>query len=432
MKAAIVGYAVEGQVSANYWHELGYEVTICDQNTSLQVPPIFKTALGDDYLDGLDSYDIIVRSAGIHPQIILDKNPSVKSKITTSVQEFFRVCPSPNTIGITGTKGKGTTTTLITKMLIAAGKTVHFGGNIGIAPLELLPKIAADDWVVLELSSFQLEDFNGPSPHIGVCLMVVPEHLNWHADMAEYISAKQRLFAAQKPTDIAIYYSQNENSQAIAQKSAGVKIPYLASPGAIIDNDQVVINNQTICSVEEIKLPGKHNWQNICAAVTAVWQITQDVTAIKSVILSFSGLEHRIELVSEINKVKYYDDSFATTPETAIAAIQAFDQPKILILGGSDKGTPLDPIANEVISNNIRHIITIGDTGPTIAKQLRERGYNDITEGLKTMTEIVATAQSHAEPGDVVLLSTGCASFGLFKDYKDRGNQFQVAVKSLN
>ena len=432
MKAAIVGYAVEGQVSANYWHELGYEVTICDQNTSLQVPPIFKTALGDDYLDGLDSYDIIVRSAGIHPQIILDKNPSVKSKITTSVQEFFRVCPSPNTIGITGTKGKGTTTTLITKMLIAAGKTVHFGGNIGIAPLELLPKINADDWVVLELSSFQLEDFNGPSPHIGVCLMVVPEHLNWHADMAEYISAKQRLFAAQKPTDIAIYYSQNENSQAIAQKSAGIKIPYLASPGAIINNDRVVIDNQTICSVEEIKLPGKHNWQNICAAVTAVWQITQDVAAIKSVILSFSGLEHRIELVSEINKVKYYDDSFATTPETAIAAIQAFDQPKILILGGSDKGTPLDPIANEVMNNNIRHIITIGDTGPTIAKQLRERGYNDITEGLKTMTEIVATAQSHAEPGDVVLLSTGCASFGLFKDYKDRGNQFQVAVKSLN
>ena len=432
MKAAIVGYAVEGQVSANYWHELGYEVTICDQNTSLQVPPIFKTTLGDDYLDGLDSYDIIVRSAGIHPQIILDKNPSVKSKITTSVQEFFRVCPSPNTIGITGTKGKGTTTTLITKMLIAAGKTVHFGGNIGIAPLELLPKIAADDWVVLELSSFQLEDFNGPSPHIGVCLMVVPEHLNWHADMAEYISAKQRLFAAQKPTDIAIYYSQNENSQAITQKSAGIKIPYFASPGAIINNDQVVINNQTICSVKEIKLPGKHNWQNICAAVTAVWQITQDVAAIKSVILSFSGLEHRIELVSEINEVKYYDDSFATTPETAIAAIQAFDQPKISILGGSDKGTPLDPIANEVISNNIRHIITIGDTGPTIAKQLRERGYNDITEGLKTMTEIVATSQSHAEPGDVVLLSTGCASFGLFKDYKDRGNQFQVAVKSLN
>ncbi|MEI7522442.1 MAG: UDP-N-acetylmuramoyl-L-alanine--D-glutamate ligase [Candidatus Saccharibacteria bacterium] len=432
MKAAIVGYAVEGQVSANYWHELGYEVTICDQNTSLQVPPIFKTALGDDYLDGLDSYDIIVRSAGIHPQIILAKNPSVKSKITTSVQEFFRVCPSPNTIGITGTKGKGTTTTLITKMLIAAGKTVHFGGNIGIAPLELLPKINADDWVVLELSSFQLEDFNGPSPHIGVCLMVVPEHLNWHADMAEYISAKQRLFATQKPTDIAIYYSQNENSQAIAQKSAGVKIPYLASPGAIIDNNQVVINNQTICSVEEIKLPGKHNWQNICAAVTAAWQITQDLAAIKSVILSFSGLDHRIELVREINEIKYYDDSFATTPETAIAAIQAFNQPKILILGGSDKGTPLDPIANEVINNNIRHIITIGDTGPTIAKQLHERGYNDITEGLKTMTEIVATAQSHAEPGDVVLLSTGCASFGLFKDYKDRGNQFQDAVKSLN
>jgi len=431
MKAAIVGYATEGIVSAKYWNDKGYEVTVCDQNAELEVPNTFESQLGTDYLKNLSRFDVVVRSAGINPNILLKDNPGVKDKITTNIEEFMRVSPSRNLIGVTGTKGKGTTSTLITKMLEAAGFRSHLVGNIGQPPLEILRDIQPDDWVVLELSSFQLEDFKGPSPHIAVCVMVVPEHLNWHASMAEYVAAKANLFAHQTPDDYAIYFKDSEKSQQIAEKSPGKKIAYFSDAGAFVKDGFVEIEQTKICATSEIKLLGKHNWQNVCAAVTAVWQITPDVEAIKSVITTFSGLEHRIEFVREFDGVKYYDDSFATTPETSIAAIQAFEQPKVLILGGSDKGVPLDPIADEVVSAKVRHVVAIGDMATVIEKQLRERGFKSITTGPKTMTEIVKAAKEHAVDGDVVLLSTGCASFGLFTDYKDRGNQFQAVVRAL-
>jgi len=431
MKVAIIGYAVEGIVSARYWHDAGNEVTICDHNSEVNVPDGLEKQLGGDYLNDLDRFDLVVRSAGIHPNILLANNPGIEPKITTNIEEFMRVCPSKNIIGVTGTKGKGTTSTLITKMLESAGMTCHLGGNIGIAALELLPKIKPEDWVVLELSSFQLEDFKGPSPHIAVCVMVVPEHLNWHANMDEYVAAKSRLFSNQTPEDYAIYFNDSEKSKEIASASPGTKIAYFSDKGAQVKDGFIEIEGAQICPTEEIKLLGKHNWQNVCAATTAVWQITPDVDAIAAVIKSFSGLEHRIEFVRELNSVKYYDDSFATTPETSVAAIQAFSQPKILILGGSDKGIPLNPIADEVVKSNVKHVVAIDEMGDVIAKQLEKRGFKNITLGLKTMPEIVAAAKTQANPGDVVLLSTGCASFGLFTDYKDRGDQFQAAVNAL-
>ncbi len=431
MKVAIVGYATEGEVSAAYWRELGHEVTICDQNEGLQVPETYQKQLGPHYLEGLQAYDIIVRTPGIHPDLILEKNPGTEAKITTMVQEFFRVSPTKNIIGVTGTKGKGTTSTLIAKMLEASGKRVFLAGNIGVPPLELLTSIGTTDWVVLELSSFQLEDFKGPSPHIAVCLMVVAEHLNWHADMQEYLHAKQQLFAYQTSEDIAIYYPKSKNSKLVAGVSMGTQLPYLETPGAVVEDGFVKIDDLQICATDDIKLVGKHNWQNITAAVTAVWQIAKDPEAIRGVLTSFSGLEHRLELVRELDGVRYYDDSFATTPETAVAAIQAFEEPKVLILGGSDKGIALDPIADEVGKHTVRHVIAIGDMGPVIEKLLRDQGFTAITPGLTTMPQIVAEAHAQAQKGDVVLLSTGCASFGLFKDYKDRGNQFKQAVQAL-
>ncbi|MCW1908790.1 MAG: UDP-N-acetylmuramoyl-L-alanine--D-glutamate ligase [Candidatus Saccharibacteria bacterium] len=431
MNVAIVGYGVEGVASAKHWQALGAHVTICDQSEALELPSEYHRQLGTAYLNSLDQFDIIVRSAGIHPRLILAENPGVKDKITTSVQEFFEKCPSKNTIGVTGTKGKGTTSTLIAKMLEKSGKKVHLGGNIGIAPLELLPGIQADDYVVLELSSFQLEDFKGPSPHIAVCVMVAPEHLNWHADMDEYLAAKSQLFAHQSSDDTAIYFEDDEFSTAIAAHSPGKRIPYYQLPGALVDNDTITIDGTTICSVDDVALKGRHNWQNICAAVTAVWQVTKDQAAIASVISSFTGLEHRLELVRTLQGVSYYDDSFATTPETATAALEAFSEPKVVILGGSDKGVSLEPLAEAVTTNNVKHVLAIGDMGPVIADYLRQRNYTAITEGLTTMVDMVQAAQKLAKDGDVVLLSTGCASFGLFKDYKDRGNQFKAAVQAL-
>lgn len=430
MNVAIVGFETEGRLNYSYWKSRGATITICDQDPGKDIPAGVPAQLGDGYLQNLGRFDIIVRTAGLNPKLILAANAGVEEKITTAVNEFLRVCPSKNVIGVTGTKGKGTASTLIAKMLEAAGKKVFLGGNIGIPPFEFLSQVTPESWVVLELSSFQLYDLKH-SPRIGVCLMVVPEHLNWHNDMADYIHAKTQLFAHQKPGDTAIYFADNEISHQIASASLGAKIPYYATPGAYIDDGRVTIDNQSVCELEELRLLGKHNWQNACAAITAVWQATHEIAPIRSVLTTFTGLEHRLEFVREAGGVRYYDDSFGTTPETAIVAIQAFKEPKVLILGGSDKGATYDELAKTVKEENVRHVVLIGETAPKIELALRNTGFSSITPGGTTMTEIVQKAQDAAKPGDVVLLSTGCASFGLFENYKERGNQFKTVVGAL-
>ena len=432
MKIAILGYDVEGTASYDYFANQGdHDITIHDQNDNIQVPPGVPTKLGETYLDDLDQYDLLVRTAGLPPHKILAKNPAVESKITSLINEFFKNSPSKNIIGVTGTKGKGTTSTLIAKMLEAAGKKTYLGGNIGLPPLEFLNELMTDSLVVLELSSFQLIDLE-VSPHIGVCLMVVPEHLDWHADMPEYTTAKQQMFSHQGTDDIAIYFSKSEQSRQIASVSQGKKVPYFAAPGAVIEDGSIKIDGQAICSTNELKLLGTHNWQNACAAVTAVWQVTQDVPAIRSVLTSFTGLPHRLELVHEFDGVRYYDDSFGTTPETAIVAIQAFNQSEIVIIGGRGKGIPFDGLAKAIANQaNVKKVIAIGETGPEITAKLKENGFEDVIAGGKNIEEIVDQARQSAAPGDVVLLSTGCASFDMFKNYKDRGEQFTSAVRAL-
>jgi UDP-N-acetylmuramoylalanine--D-glutamate ligase len=434
MKIAILGYDMEGRASYDYFvAQGGHELTICDQNSELAVPPGIQSVLGNDYLDNLGRFDLLVRTPGLHPQAILDKNPGVSAKITTHINEFLRVSPTKNIIGVTGTKGKGTTSTLIARLLEASGKTVRLGGNIGLPPLTFLDELTAESWVVLELSNFQLIDLQY-SPHIGVCLMVVPEHLNWHHDLEEYTRAKSQLFAHQTAGDFAIYFAGNETSKQIAGAGQGQKVPYYAPPGAHVDNDAIIIDNQVICKTNELKLPGKHNWQNVCAALTAVWQaasINQNVESLRSVLTTFEGLEHRLQLVRELHGVKYYDDSFGTTPETAMVAIKAFRQPEILILGGRGKGIPFDQLAEFIAEKNIKQVITIGETGPEIATLLRKHGYDAIAEGGSNIEAIVGQAQQLASSGDVVLLSTACTSFDMFDNYKQRGELFNQAVQAL-
>jgi len=430
MKIAILGYDVEGRASYGYFASQGHELTICDQNPDVEVPKGAEAVLGNSYLDDLDRFDLLVRTAGLPPKLILDKNPTVAGKITTQINEFLKVCPTKNTIGITGTKGKGTTSTLITKMLEAAGKDVRLGGNIGLPPFDFLYKLRPESWVVLELSSFQLIDLK-TSPRIAVCLMVVPEHLNWHMDVAEYESAKSNLFARQTPKDAAIYFAESKASKQIAASGRGQKIPYYAPPGATIDNGCISIGGQVVCKTDEIKLLGQHNWQNACAAVTAVWQVIQNVEAIRSVLTSFGGLPHRLELIRELDGIKYYDDSFGTTPETAIVAIEAFEEPKIVILGGADKGADYDQLAKTVTGNNVKQVLLIGQQATRIQASLEQAGFTDFRPGGSSMTEIVTNARKAARPGDVVLLSTACTSFDMFKNYKDRGQQFTQAVRVL-
>lgn len=434
MNVAVLGYGSQGISSMEYWQKAGHDITVCDLNESIELPTGIAGKLGIDYLKNLNDFDLIVRAPSVHPTDIRNANPEtvdILDKVTTNTNEFFAACPTKNIIGVTGTKGKGTTSTLIARMLEASGKTVHIGGNIGTPPLEMLKDaIQETDWVVLELANFQLIDIKH-SPPIAVCVMVVAEHLDWHPNVNEYLEAKQQLFRWQNPDDIAVYYAENALSQQIVSPTKGKKIPYYQKPGAIVDNGMITIDDQIICSVDDIKLLGKHNWQNVCAAVTAVWNVTQDIAAIRSAITTTDGLPFRLEFIREHNGVSYYNDSFGTTPETAIVAIEAFSAPKVLIVGGSDKGADYTALAQTIVDNNVKTVISIGITGRDIAEKLRALGYTSIIEGTTDMQTMVKTAVNNAVPGDVVLLSAGSASFGLFKNYKDRGEQFNQAVRSL-
>lgn len=442
MKVAIIGFGIEGKSALSYWLEQGADVTVCDQNPSLDIPEGVKRQLGMDYLLNLDRFDVIVRTVGMHPRVILEKNPGVHAKITTNINEFLRVCPTKNVIGVTGTKGKGTTSTLIVKMLEAAGKQVFLGGNFGIPAFTFLPQLTEDSWVVLELSSFMLYDVKY-SPHIAVCVMVVPEHLDWHDDVEDYIESKANLFRFQNQHDTAIYFADNPTSHRIASASPGRKISYYAEPGAYVKDGDIMIDETVLCKTSDIKLLGEHNWQNACAAATVVWQIVHAPDAIHQVLTTFTGLEHRLEFVREVDGVKYYDDSFGTTPETAEVAIKAFTQPKVLILGGSTKNSNYSQLAQTIAENNIRKVILIGNPShpvhhsatPDVEAALKAQGVTIIQSLVKpggaAMAEIVAAAKAAAKPGDVVLLSAACASFDMFTDYKDRGNQFKAAVHKL-
>lgn len=442
MKVAVLGLGVEGISSVRHWQNAGHEVTVCDQNTELTLPDGTTGQLGPDYLKSLDNFNVIVRTAGMQPSKIVDANsPEILEKVTSATNEFYRLSPTKNIIGITGTKGKGTTSTLVYELLKKSGKTVHLGGNIGTSALDLLDQnIQPDDWVVLEQSSFQLCD-QKYSPHIAVCLMVVPEHLDWHDTMEEYATAKQQIFRWQQHDDKAIFNRANQHSKDIVAISMAEKSSYEvpgpgAEPtektGAYVMKDIIYMNDAAVCHVQDVALLGRHNLQNVCAALATTWDlIDHDTELFKQVVSEFAGLPDRLQFVREVNGVRYYNDSLGTTPETAIAAIQAFDEPKVLILGGVSKGVQFDALAQTVAASNTRAVIAIGAMAGEITDALKTAGFENIIVGEKSMPEIIAQAASTAQPGDVVLLAPACASFDMFKDYKDRSQQFNAAVQHL-
>ncbi len=448
MNVAIIGFGKQGKSSAEYWFNKGNVVVICDENTDIELPSYAIDKLGIGYLDNLHEFDLIVRSPSVHPKTILDANPDhpeIREKITSNTSEFFEVCKAP-IIGVTGTKGKGTTCTLIARILESAGKKVHIGGNIGTPPLDLLKNnISESDYVVLELANFQLIDMK-QSPHIAVCLMIAEEHLNWHADMYEYTQAKKQIFTHQKPNDMAVYNALDVYSTQLASSSpAQTKISYEVpeenqKPNSMaeiyVEGEYIKYSNKKVLKLDEVPLKGRHNLQNVCASIGATWQIiNRDPKFIKQALRGFVGLPHRLENIGTFNGVTYIDDSFGTNPATAEVAIKAYSEPKVLILGGSNKNNSFTDLIATIKQSNIRHIIGIGEMGPKIVEQINSTPETSIPstilDSTKTMKDIVSVAQQVAQPGDIVFLSTACASFGMFKDYEDRGQQFKTEVKAL-
>ena len=422
-KIAVIGQGLEGESSAKFLKEKGAEVTVLDQKQ------------GGKYLDGLEKYDLIVRSPGVRlPE--LERKVS-KDKITSQTKLFFDLCPAP-IIGVTGTKGKGTTASLIYEMLKAEGKDAYLGGNIGVPPFDFLNKLNKDSIVVLELSSFQLIDLH-KSPHIAVVLMITSEHLDYHKDVLDYVSAKRNILRFQKSDDFAIinreYPASNESDVETNAKVYFVSREREIDEGCFARDGKIVIRTKErelpVFETKDLILRGEHNFENVCAAVMAAYLSGVSVKNIQNVLADFKGLEHRLELVGQVNGVEYYNDSFSTTPETAIAAIEAFEEPEILILGGSSKKSNFEELGQLISGKgNIKAIIGIGVEWPKIKEHIKSSSIL-IIEDATNMNQIVQAASKIALPGDVVLLSPACASFDMFKNYKDRGEQFKSEVHKL-
>jgi len=426
MKVAIAGYGVEGKANYEYFSGRGHTVTILDEREQVDnLPAGVSVVLGKSALTKLDSYDMVVRTPSLSPAKLVGAK-----KIWSGTNEFFKECPV-SIIGVTGSKGKGTTVSLTASILRAAGKMVHVVGNIGAPALAVLDRIQPNDIVVYELSSFQLWDIE-TSPHIAVMLMIEPDHLDVHKNFQEYIEAKKNIARFQKPSDVLIYNAANEFSRATGEASVAKTTPFPSTESAHVKDGFFWYGEQKICSVDSLKLPGKHNQDNACAAIDAAWQYTQNAKAIEMGLSDFLGLPHRLKFIREVNGARYYDDSIATTPGSAIAALKAFDQPKIIILGGSSKGSDYNELAKVAAEHNVKQALVIGSEAPRIEKALQQCNVSFTTLGSQVnMREIVTSASEVAAVGDVVILSPACASFGMFKNYSDRGDQFIAAVEAL-
>lgn len=424
-KIAVIGEGVEGISSVNFLKKHSGSVMVLDEKQ------------GKDYLKDLDNFDLIVRSPGIKLSL-LEKYVS-KEKITSQTKLFFDLCPS-EIIGVTGTKGKGTTSSLIYQMFKKQGFDAYLGGNIGLPPFEFLDKLNVHSKVVLELSSFQLMDLD-KSPNLAVLLMTTSEHLNFHKDLEEYINSKRNILRFQKEEDFAVINKDYLVSRESDVESPG-KIYYVSAEeecerGCFIKQDAVFIRDigveEKVINTKDILLPGKHNLENVCAASAAAYIKGVSVQNIASVLRNFKGLEHRLELVSTVNGVRYYDDSFSTVPETAVAAIKSFEDPEILIIGGSSKNSDFTELGKTIEeAKNIKAIIGIGVEWEKIKEKIVNLNPDVlILEGAKDMSTIVTAVNKLAQPGDVVLLSPACASFDMFENYKDRGDKFKKEVLLL-
>ncbi len=422
-KVAVLGLGIEGKDAIKYLLKRNASVTLFDkkQENELDFENIDKSKIqivcGSGYLkNGITGFDYIVRSPGVYPfipEITEAKNGG--TVITSAIKIFFNECPG-KIIGITGTKGKGTTSTLIYEILKADDRDVYLSGNIGKPSLEILPKLTENSWVVLELSSFQLIDME-KSPHVSVVLNITKDHMDWHKNREEYIDAKKNIVRYQSDLDFGIINEGYETPKSFAEITGG-KVVFFSKEK--LDKKYK----------ERILLRGEHNLENIAAAVATCKTIGVDEKTILNVVRSFKGLEHRLELVAEIDGVKYYNDSFATGPQPTIAAINSFTEDETLILGGSDKGLDYSELRKVIRGkSNVKNLILIGDMGEKIGGNIS--GKNIISLGHVAMIEIIEAAHKITKRGGVVILSPAAASFDMFKNYKDRGNKFKEAVLSL-
>lgn len=447
-KVAFIGIGTSNLPLIKLFSEKGAKVSACDKKSFEQLGENGVLAkeygaqlvLGDNYLENIDA-DIIFRSPGTRfygKELTELRRRGVI--LTSEMEVFFDLCPC-KTIAVTGSDGKTTTTTIISEFLKASGKNVHLGGNIGKPLLPEIETIMPDDYAVIELSSFQLISMR-KSPDIAVVTNLAPNHLDIHKDMQEYIDAKKNIILHQNAFSKAVLNLDNKITNEFSGVVRGQTAMFSANSkvynGAYLDNGIICYsdfgNVTKIMNIKEIKIPGMHNVENYMAAITAVWGIV-DIDTMKAVARTFGGVEHRAEFVREFKGVKYYNDSIASSPtRTALGTLSLYDKKIIIIAGGYDKHIPYDNLG-PVINNKVKLLVLLGDTAPKIEKAVKNAdNYNkDSIQiiNVENMQQAVDTACEYAESGDIVSLSPASASFGLYKNFEERGNHFKKIVNQL-
>ena len=474
MKVAIIGFGVEGRALAAYFVARGEYVTVCDVAKKLDgVPENVTVQTGAGYLKGLKKFDAIFRSPGI--PFLKGEFDGVREKLTSLTKYFFEHCPCP-IIGVTGTKGKGTTSSLLYEILKTAcsnasgikpkGRSARFarvflGGNIGHPPLAFLDELTKKDVVILELSSFQLQDLT-VSPHMAVVLGITPDHQDHHRNFEEYAEAKKNIVKFQDAGDIAVFDNDNEIATSFAKATKAKKrffsIEKPIKEGGFVKVGSLVLKHGATGTIigekGHTKLIGAHNLKNILAAAIIAQELDAPVDVIMKVVKEFPGLPHRLELVRDVKGVRYYNDSASTNPDTTIAAVRAFASPLIVILGGSEKNADFTALGKEIAQRiNVRSIILMGATREKLEHAIEEACAKEEARRAEMATrtgrpqlgreapldlilaesyqEAFMVAKLLAVPGDTVLLSPACASFDMFTDYKERGEIFRHFVTDL-
>ena len=450
--AAVVGVGVSNVPLIKFLLSLGANIVGYDKREKQDIECYDELValgasfyVGDNYLDQLMShiesgkYDIIFKTPGIRPDIpplLAAKERGIE--ITSEMELFLKLCPAP-IIGVTGSDGKTTTTSIIYELLKASGKSAYLGGNIGTPLIAEIENITKDDIIALEMSSFQLYTMN-QNPDIGVITNITPNHLDWHTNMTEYINAKKNICGLNSErTKTVILNADNDITREIAQEVSGIKNTILFSKnllpdGVCIENDYIDLreNNQTaekFLNVKDIKLPGTHNIENYMAAIASTLGIVSSDSALHAA-QTFGGVPHRIEFVRELDGVKYYNDSIATTPARSKAGLSSFAQKLIVIAGGYDKNIPFDEIG-AIINEKAKALILVGATADKIEEAVRNApNYNGEVTIIRatTLEEATVKAKALTTPGDVIILSPACASFDMFKNFEVRGNEFKEIV----
>ena len=441
---AVVGIGVSNIPLINFLVRLGAEVTAFDMKEENELGKIasefkskgVKLELGKGYLEKLTGFEVVFKT----PSMRIDCEALVRAKnegayITSEMEEFVKYCKG-KIYGVTGSDGKTTTTTIISKLLEAQGYKTWVGGNIGTPLFSNIEEINADDMVVLELSSFQLMTMDSPID-VAVVTNLAPNHLDMHKDMQEYIDAKKNIFLYQNEDNVLVLNRENEITYGFEKEAKGNVREFsskrVITNGSYYKDGTLYLEGKEVCKKNDIVIKGMHNVENYLAAFIAT-KDDVEIETMKKVAETFAGVEHRCELVREIDGVKYYNDSIASSPTRTLAGLFAFEKKVILIAGGYDKHIPFEPLAEQGYPF-IKEIILMGDTRYLIKeafdKLKDEKGIEVPSIMVNSLEEAVIKAKEIAKEGDIITLSPACASFDMFPNFAVRGNKFKEIVNNI-